>query len=1070
MWGNGDPSPSFLPGEWDRGKMIGSGSFGVVHLAINKSNGSLFVVKSSDSHEGNLSIENEAKILESLNSPHIVQYLGKHSSFRENGQRKINLFIEYMAAGSLGDIMEKLGGKLDEQVIRVYTREILQGLKYLHDIGIVHGDVKCQNVLLGSCGNIKLADLGCARHPKANTGATNQKFLCGTPLWMAPEVLRNEGLDFSADIWSLGCTIIEMATNKSPWGELGSSNQMAAILKIASSNERPSFPRGFSEEGLDFLRKCLVRIPEKRSTVNELLNHRFVNGKNTNFYEHMYSPLSVLDIGLDDEDYDSEEIDESVEMKLASKIPFSVKRYEKKVKCTDNETVSQENWVTILECLTCPDLTLSSSLLSPKPHQSNFTLHHPQTPMAASSAQIHVLSGTSTHNTPKSLFFGKRLTKSISFSHHKSFLKLKNHRTTNVPLRVVAEKVVGIDLGTTNSAVGAMEGGKPIIVTNAEGQRTTPSVVAYTKNGDRLVGQIAKRQAVVNPENTFFSVKRFIGRKMSEVDEESKQVSYTVVRDENGNVKLDCPAIGKQFAAEEISAQVLRKLVDDASKFLNDKVTKAVVTVPAYFNDSQRTATKDAGRIAGLEVLRIINEPTAASLAYGFERKNNETILVFDLGGGTFDVSVLEVGDGVFEVLSTSGDTHLGGDDFDKRIVDWLAASFKKDEGIDLLKDKQALQRLTETAEKAKMELSTLTQANISLPFITATADGPKHIDTTLTRAKFEELCSDLLDRLKRPVENSLRDAKLSFKDLDEVILVGGSTRIPAVQEVVKSLTGKEPNVTVNPDEVVALGAAVQAGVLAGDVSDIVLLDVTPLSIGLETLGGVMTKIIPRNTTLPTSKSEVFSTAADGQTSVEINVLQGEREFVRDNKSLGSFRLDGIPPAPRGVPQIEVKFDIDANGILSVTAIDKGTGKKQDITITGASTLPSDEVERMVNEAEKFSKEDKEKRDAIDTKNQADSVVYQTEKQLKELGDKVPAAVKEKVEAKLGELKDAISGGSTQTIKDAMAALNQEVMQLGQSLYNQPGAPGTPPGPEPSESSDKGPEGDVIDADFTDSK
>jgi chaperone protein DnaK len=583
---------------------------------------------------------------------------------------------------------------------------------------------------------------------------------------------------------------------------------------------------------------------------------------------------------------------------------------------------------------------------------------------------------------------------------------------------------------------------------------------------------------VVNPENTFFSVKRFIGRKMSEVDEESKQVSYRVVRDDNGNVKLDCPAIGKQFAAEEISAQVLRKLVDDASKFLNDKVTKAVVTVPAYFNDSQRTATKDAGRIAGLEVLRIINEPTAASLAYGFERKNNETILVFDLGGGTFDVSVLEVGDGVFEVLSTSGDTHLGGDDFDKRIVDWLAADFKRNEGIELLKDKQALQRLTETAEKAKMELSSLTQTNISLPFITATADGPKHIETTLTRAKFEELCSDLLDRLKTPVENSLKDAKLSIKDIDEVILVGGSTRMPAVQELVKKLTGKEPNVTVNPDEVVALGAAVQAGVLAGDVSDIVLLDVSPLSLGLETLGGVMTKIIPRNTTLPTSKSEVFSTAADGQTSVEINVLQGEREFVRDNKSLGSFRLDGIPPAPRGVPQIEVKFDIDANGILSVAAIDKGTGKKQDITITGASTLPKDEVEKMVQEAEKFAKEDKEKREAIDTKNQAESVVYQTEKQLKELGDKVPSDVKGKVEVKLTELKDAITSDNTQSIKDAMAALNQEVMQLGQSLYNQPGAgaaPGADAGPTPGAdagpASGKGPDnGDVIDADFTDSK
>lgn len=676
-----------------------------------------------------------------------------------------------------------------------------------------------------------------------------------------------------------------------------------------------------------------------------------------------------------------------------------------------------------------------------------------------------------------SAFFGLGLGKNPVFNGGFGSLRSKqsqqSRRRAAGPLRVVCEKVVGIDLGTTNSAVAAMEGGKPTIITNAEGQRTTPSVVAYSKNGDRLVGQIAKRQAVVNPENTFFSVKRFIGRKMSEVSEESKQVSYRVIRDDNGNVKLDCPAIGKQFAAEEISAQVLRKLVDDATKFLNDKVNKAVITVPAYFNDSQRTATKDAGRIAGLEVLRIINEPTAASLAYGFEKKNNETILVFDLGGGTFDVSVLEVGDGVFEVLSTSGDTHLGGDDFDKRIVDWLASSFKKDEGIDLLKDKQALQRLTETAEKAKIELSSLTQTSISLPFITATADGPKHIETTLTRVKFEELCSDLLDRLKTPVENALRDAKLSFKDLDEIILVGGSTRIPAVQDLVKRVTNKEPNVTVNPDEVVALGAAVQAGVLAGDVSDIVLLDVTPLSLGLETLGGVMTKIIPRNTTLPTSKSEVFSTAADGQTSVEINVLQGEREFVKDNKSLGSFRLDGIPPAPRGVPQIEVKFDIDANGILSVAAVDKGTQKKQDITITGASTLPTDEVEKMVKEAERFSKEDKEKREAIDTKNQADSVVYQTEKQLKELGDKVPAEVKDKVEAKLKELKDAIASGSTQSMKDTMAALNQEVMQLGQSLYNQPGAAGGPTaGGEAGSGSTGGKTSggdDVIDADFTDS-
>ncbi|KAM3734037.1 hypothetical protein ACB098_11G183600 [Castanea mollissima] len=675
-----------------------------------------------------------------------------------------------------------------------------------------------------------------------------------------------------------------------------------------------------------------------------------------------------------------------------------------------------------------------------------------------------------TITSSRNLFLGQQ--PKTKWSSCSSSRRRRRNGNNNV---VVCEKVVGIDLGTTNSAVAAMEGGKPTIVTNAEGQRTTPSVVAYTKNGDKLVGQIAKRQAVVNPENTFFSVKRFIGRKMSEVDEEAKQVSYKVVRDENGNVKLECPAIGKQFAAEEISAQVLRKLVEDASKFLNDGVSKAVITVPAYFNDSQRTATKDAGRIAGLDVLRIINEPTAASLAYGFEKKNNETILVFDLGGGTFDVSVLEVGDGVFEVLSTSGDTHLGGDDFDKRIVDWLAQNFKRDEGIDLLKDKQALQRLTETAEKAKMELSSLTQTSISLPFITATADGPKHIDTTLTRVKFEELCSDLLDRLRRPVETALKDANLSFKDLDEVILVGGSTRIPAVQELVRKMTGKEPNVTVNPDEVVALGAAVQAGVLAGEVSDIVLLDVTPLSLGLETLGGVMTKIIPKNTTLPTSKSEVFSTAADGQTSVEINVCQGEREFVRDNKSLGSFRLDGIPPAPRGVPQIEVKFDIDANGILSVTAIDKGTGKKQDITITGASTLPSDEVDKMVKEAEKFAKEDKEKRDAIDTKNQADSVLYQTEKQLKELGDKVPGPVKEKVEAKVKELKDAVSGGSTQAIKDAMAALNQEVMQLGQSIYSQPGQPNADPAsataPGSSSSTGNTADGDdVIEADFTDSK
>jgi chaperone protein DnaK len=640
-------------------------------------------------------------------------------------------------------------------------------------------------------------------------------------------------------------------------------------------------------------------------------------------------------------------------------------------------------------------------------------------------------------------------------------------------VRARAEKVVGIDLGTTNSAVAAMEGGKPTIVANSEGQRTTPSVVAFTKTGDQLVGQIAKRQGVVNPENTFFSVKRFIGRRMDEVNEELKQVPYEVFKDGGGNVKIRCPQVGKEYAAEEISAQVLRKLAGDASKFLNDSVTKAVITVPAYFNDSQRQATKDAGRIAGLEVLRIINEPTAASLAYGFERKANETILVFDLGGGTFDVSTLEVGDGVFEVLSTSGDTHLGGDDFDKRIVDYLAGEFKKSEGVDLLKDRQALQRLLESAEKAKIELSNLTQTQISLPFITATADGPKHIDENLTRSKFEEICSDLIDRCRTPVEQALKDADLKLSDIDEVILVGGSTRIPAVFDLVKKIAGKEPNCTVNPDEVVALGAAVQAGVLAGEVSDIVLLDVTPLSLGLETLGGVMTKLIPRNTTLPTSKSETFSTAADGQTSVEINVLQGEREFVKDNKSLGTFRLDGIPPAPRGVPQIEVKFDIDANGILGVTALDKGSSKQADIKITGASTLSDDEVNRMVNDAEKNAAEDGKKREEVDTRNQADSMVYQTEKQLTELGDKVPAEMKTKVEGKLTELKDAIASGSVDGMKAAQDSLQQEVMAMGQSMYSQGGGAegGEAPGAEGEggaapESNDD----DVVDADFTDAE
>jgi len=610
-------------------------------------------------------------------------------------------------------------------------------------------------------------------------------------------------------------------------------------------------------------------------------------------------------------------------------------------------------------------------------------------------------------------------------------------------------KVVGIDLGTTNSVVAVMEGGKPSVIQNAEGFRTTPSVVAYT----------------INPDNTFYSTKRFIGRRSDEVSEELKKVSYVVKNDNKGNVKLECPSLGRDFSSEEISAEVLRKLVDDASKHLGEPVKQAVITVPAYFNDSQRQATKDAGKIAGLEVLRIINEPTAASLAYGLDKKNNETILVFDLGGGTFDVSVLEVGDGVFEVLSTSGDTRLGGDDFDDKIVQWLMEEFQKEHGINLNGDRQALQRLTEASEKAKVELSNLTQTDISLPFLTATETGPKHLDRSITRNKFEELCSSLLDRAKIPVENALKDAKLDKSKIDEVVLVGGSTRIPAVQAIVTNLLGKKPNQTVNPDEVVAIGAAVQAGVLAGEVKDILLLDVTPLSLGVETLGGITTRIIPRNTTIPTKKSEVFSTAVDNQPNVEIHVLQGEREFAKDNKSLGTFRLDGILPAPRGVPQIEVTFDIDANGILSVNAKDKGTGKEQSITITGASTLPSDEVERMVKESEKNASEDKARREKIDLKNQSESLCYQSEKQLKELGDKVSKDDQSKIQDLIKKLREAISSENETVMKETNEKLQTELMEIGKKIYSQNSENKTNSTSANNSNSDS-----VIDADFSETK
>ena len=604
-------------------------------------------------------------------------------------------------------------------------------------------------------------------------------------------------------------------------------------------------------------------------------------------------------------------------------------------------------------------------------------------------------------------------------------------------------KIIGIDLGTTNSVVAVMEGGDPTVITTAEGGRLCPSVVAFTKNGERLVGQTAKRQAVVNSENTVYSIKRFIGRHFDEVEGERKMVSFDVIKGAAGGAQVKIPATGREYTPQEISAMVLAKLKKDAEAYLGESVTKAVITVPAYFNDSQRQATKDAGKIAGLEVMRIINEPTAAALAYGLDKKENETILVFDLGGGTFDVSLLEVGEGVVEVKATNGDTHLGGDDWDQRIVIYIAEEYKKEHGIDLREDRQALQRLREAAEKAKVELSSVTETDINLPFITADASGPKHLTMKLTRSKFDQLTEDLVDRIKEPFKAVLKDANVKIENIDEVVLVGGATRMPMVQDLVRELTGKEPHKGVNPDEVVAIGASIQGGVLAGEVKDVLLLDVTPLSLGVETLGGVMTTLIERNTTIPIKKAEIFSTAEDNQTAVDIHVLQGERPMASDNMTLGRFRLEGIPPAPRGLPQVEVTFDIDANGIINVKAQDKATGKEQKVTITASTNLDKDDVERMVQESKSHAADDRKRRELADARNEGDSLAYQAEKALRDLGEKVPAKDREQIEEKIAGLREAIQGEDLSEIKRLTEEVNQASHALSQQMYAQEPEPQT---------------------------